>query len=143
MDEIKGLINDYISCASYMCNSLRDYYDYTDDILIGAYRRNKNIPKEGNLPDGVYFNFHGSGIFFEFENGEIDVDFGPNDRCDGFDFMRLKDFLLYTKKSSYTKLTDEVFFKAEFDRLINLQFIFNPGWVPSPHLYYLNKKLEC
>jgi len=122
-----------------MCNSLRDDYGFTDKTLLGAWRSSKTIPKEGKLSDGTYFNFHGAGVYFQFENGEIDVDFGPNGRCDGFDFGRLKHFLLSTKQSAYKNLTYEENLATQFERLINSGFIFKPEWIPSPHLYYLNK----
>jgi hypothetical protein len=139
MGDLIDLINDYISCSNYMCNSLRDDYCFTEESLLGAWRKSKTVPKEGNLSDGTYFNFHGSGVYFEFENGEIDIDFGPNGRCDGFDLGRLKHFLLSTKRASYTNLTDEGKFAMEFERLTNCGIIFNPQWIPSPHLYFLKR----
>jgi len=134
---VLNLIKDYISCSQYMCGCLKEYYNITGTTLLAARRNPELIPKEGRLPDGIYFKFHGGGCFFEFENGEIDVDFGPDDRCDGFDFYRLKDFLLYTKKSVYEELINEAVLKVEFENLIRNHVIYNPKWHPGTDLYYL------
>ena len=79
--------------------------------------------------------------YFEFENGCIDVDFGPDDRCDGFDFNRLKDFLLYAKKDNYQELHDIDLLKHEFEALILHGEIVNPQWQPNTHLYYLRERI--
>jgi hypothetical protein len=94
------------------------------------------------LPGGVYYDFHGGGCFFEFENGSIDVDFGPNDRCDGFDFYRLKDFLLDTKKDNYKELHNSEVLKREFEDLILQGKIANPKWQPNSHLFYLIERIR-
>jgi hypothetical protein len=85
-----------------MCTDLRQHYKIPNELTLLTARKSYNlVPKDGDLPNGASFSFHGIGCYFEFENGAIDVDFGPNDKCDGFDFYRLKDFLLRTRKSSF------------------------------------------
>lgn len=133
---ILGLIKDYIACATYMCKLLKD--NYTIDETLLRSRRMNLIPKKGKLADGVYFNFHGGGCYFEFENGNIDIDFGPNDRCDGFDYYRLFDFLEQTKRDNYKALHDKEVFKKEFDKLISIGQIIKPEWQPNTHLFYLS-----
>jgi len=135
-----GLIKDYISCAEYMCGALRDEYPSNETFLRA--RRTNIIPKNGDLPGGVHFDFHGGGCYFEFENGSIDVDFGPDDRCDGFDFYRIKDFLVDTKKDIYKKLHDNEQLKREFEDLILKGEIVNPKWQPNAHLFYLKERIK-
>jgi hypothetical protein len=104
---ILNLIKKYQVCAKYVCDSLASYYNIGDIPLLKAYREDKIIPKNGTLPDGTFFNFHGSGCFFKFKEGEIDVDFGPEGRCDGFDLFRLQHFneqLTGSRKINITKL---------------------------------------
>ena len=90
-DELLKLIKDYIACSKYMYKILKDNFNTAGETILRA-RRTNIIPKEGVLSEGIHFNFHGGGCYFKFENGAIDIDFGPNDRCDGFDSQRLYEF---------------------------------------------------
>jgi hypothetical protein len=134
------LIKDYIACAEYMCNILRDEYNIKSSLLRA--RRTNIIPKEGKLLEGSHFNFHGGGCNFEFENGSIDVDFGPNDRSDGFDYRRLYNYLIDTKKDIYKELSDINILKMEFDNLILNGRIKNPEWHPNSYLFYLSERVD-
>lgn len=132
------LIRDYISCSEYMCSILRDEYPAKESLLRA--RRINIIPKTGELPGKVFFNFHGGGCYFEFENGSIDLDFGPDDRCDGFDYYRLKNYLSETRKVDYKELHNSEILKREFENLILNGEIVNSKWLPNPHLFYLKEK---
>jgi len=142
MNKIKGmmldLIQDYISCASYMCKAMK-YNFNTNETLLRS-RRINLIPQHGYLPEGISFSFHGIGCYFEFENGEIDIDFGPNDRCDGFDSYRLYNFLEQTKKESYLELHNKTIFQKEFDSLISEGVIVQSEDQVASHLFYLKNK---
>ena len=132
------LILDYISCAEYMCNCLKDEYPVAESLLRA--RRANVIPKSGVLSNGIYFNFHGGGCYFEFENGSIDVDFGPNDRCDGFDYYRLKEFLSYKAKDKYIELHGGERLMQGFQKLLLEDAISSPKWDLNSHLYYLKER---
>jgi hypothetical protein len=134
--EIRSLLNlihDYIACSKYVCELLKEKLKNPERIL-GAYRT-EGIPKEGVIGEDVYYNFHGVGCYFELPNTTIDVDFGPDGRCDGFDAHRLRDFQ-ESFPNKYLFLTKEVFEKC-FTELILTGVIHNPKWSPSEHLYYL------
>lgn len=139
---ILKLIDDYISCARYMCNAIKEEYVISEHSLLSAYRE-KKIPKEGILQNNIYYNFHGGGCYFEFDNGTIDIDFGPNGRYDGFDNYRLYDFLHASKIKSeqYQELSNEEKFKTEFESLLKENVILAPGWYPNPNLFYLKETL--
>lgn len=141
-DAIISLIHDYISCAEYMYNAIRDEYEIGDQVLLGAYRE-KKIPKEGKLTGDISYNFHGGGCYFEFDSGTIDIDFGPNGRCDGFDQYRIYDFLKTSevRSTEYKELIVEEDFRFAFEYLINNQIIYSPGWYPNPGLFYLKENL--
>ena len=134
------LISDYIACAEYMCHVLRDDYLLSESLLRA--RRTNVIPKKGKLSEGGHFDFHGGGCFFKFDSGSIDIDFGPNDRCDGFDYYRLHDFLIDTKKYNYKELHYGDVLKKEFDKLILEGKIVNPHWQPNSHLFYLRERID-
>ena len=120
-----------------MCGCLKYYYDLQGHSILTARKSYNLIPKEGYLPDDTYFNFHGIGVYFEFENGAIDVDFGPNDKCDGFDFYRLKNFLESTKKDVYPSLNNEETLRNEFDYILKSGLIIKPDWDVTRNLFCL------
>jgi hypothetical protein len=131
-----NLIMEYIACSKFMCGLLLENYNTDGETLLRA-RRINLIPQLGEIEGGVKFNFHGGGCFFEFDNGTIDIDFGPAGRCDGFDEFRLYDFLKNTKSHMYKELLNEEVFKSQFQILIKEKIIVAPEWYPNPHLYYL------
>ncbi|GAA3930342.1 hypothetical protein GCM10022209_25330 [Chitinophaga oryziterrae] len=137
-DELLKLIKDYIACSTYMCNTLKESYSTNGESLLGA-RRINIIPKEGVLEEGYFFNFHGGGCYFEFDNSSIDVDFGPDDRCDGFDSQRLHEFLESSKKE-YGYSFSEGDINNSLERLLEERIVIKPGWFPNPHLFYLSDK---
>ena len=55
---------------------------------------NKDIPQRGKLSDAIEYEFHGIGCALIFSDCEVDFDFGPDDRVDGFDLWRLTQYLL-------------------------------------------------
>lgn len=99
-------------------------------------RRINLIPKEGETLEGFKFNFHGGGCYFEFDNSRIDVDFGPNGRCDGFDSFRLYDFL-QTSKLDFKDVLLEENIRTEISRLEDEGIIVQPNEYPNPALFYL------
>ncbi|MDA3613487.1 DUF6896 domain-containing protein [Polluticaenibacter yanchengensis] len=129
------LIKNYIACSKYWCRLLKDNFGIHDKTTLRARRMNL-IPSKGALEE-LTFSFHGGGCYFEFEGGAIDVDFGPDDRHDGFDSQRLFDFIKSSKKDYSSFLSQE-----DIEKYLNLLFenkvIIKPNWYPNPHLYYLN-----
>lgn len=136
-EELLKLIKDYIACSTYMCKILKEDFNTNGETILRA-RRINIIPKEGVLSEGIYFNFHGGGCYFKFDNSAIDIDFGPNDRCDGFDGQRLFEFLESSKKVYFLSKAD---INQYIDKLLEKNIIINPGWYPNPQLFYLNESL--
>lgn len=137
-----GLIKDYIACSKYMCDLLCDYYGIESESILRA-RRIGEIPPKGSIEGRMSFEFHGGGCYFEFEKGTIDIDFGPNGRCDGFDRNRLFDFLMTSEVRSvqYQQYTEENQFMNSFELLIKNSLIICPNWYPNPTLYYLKESV--
>lgn len=132
------LIYDFIQCAKYVCGIFEDMY--TESVIpLRAYTM-KLIPKSDTI-DGILYNFHGIGCYFEFNGGAIDVDFGPDGRHDGFDKDRLKFYLSempLNKKEYYKSILEEDKLTREFNYLIKGDIIGKlEGEVRGSHLYYL------
>lgn len=139
INKVHRLIDEYINCASFMCNILKDTFNIDGSLLIA--RREKRIPKEGSV-EGINFSFHGVGCYFEYEGGHIDVDFTDNGNCNGFDEFRLHDFvtgMAGINKNDYSEILREAELKKQFDQLKTLGVIYCPQLNPSPHLYFLSE----
>jgi hypothetical protein len=134
-EELLQLIKDYIECSMFLVRALKSEYDTKGETLLRA-RRLNIVPKQGVLAEGQRFNFHGGGCFFEFENGTIDIDFGPNDRCDGFDSFRLYNFFNTSKKHQELHFT-EIELQESLKGLIMERKVIQLGVFPNPNLYYL------
>ncbi len=133
-NELAKLIEEYIQCAKYSCALLKQLHNGEETFLRAKVL--KLIPKEGFI-ENVFYKFHGSGCYFEYPNNHIDLDFGPNNRCDGFDLFRLKDFFSgITDKGKYKALMENNGFEQQFEELVKAKIICNPKSEPSPHLYY-------
>ncbi|MES2276707.1 MAG: hypothetical protein V4592_11845 [Bacteroidota bacterium] len=70
------------------------YNVYGEADLLTACRSNKIIPRKGKLNSKVYkYAFHGIGLYAKTKGKEVDFDFGPDNRTDGFDAWRLNAYL--------------------------------------------------
>lgn len=131
------LIKEYLSCAKYSCELLKDTYPSNESLLrakvLGI------IPKDGIIND-VYYRFHGRGCIFKYSNDEIDVDFGPGGRYDGFDMHRLKKFLKF-REDRFKDLLNDTTFNSQFNILIKEKIIYKLPNYLDDHLYYLDKSV--
>jgi hypothetical protein len=60
--------------------------------LLQAWKQ-RQVPQHGSLNDGSLYRFHGVGCGIERTDGtDLDFDFGPGGRADGFDAWRLWQF---------------------------------------------------
>jgi hypothetical protein len=80
------LIQDYITMTTTAASQLRRELG-TNDLLQGWHQR--QYPQHGRLGDGAEYHFHGIGCCVERGDVEVDWDFGPDGRADGFDTWRL------------------------------------------------------
>ena len=139
-NELDMLIEEYLVCAKYSCSLLKQLYSGQETFLRAKVL--KLIPKEGFI-ENVFYKFHGSGCYFEYANNHIDIDFGPNDRCDGFDLFRLKDFFsTIMDRKKYATLMEDAKFEQQFEDLVKANIIHNPKSEPSPHLYFYIDKFN-
>ncbi|MDB6096173.1 MAG: hypothetical protein JWM09_451 [Francisellaceae bacterium] len=123
-------INDYTDEVKKCIKLLQNFYK-TDDYFKAFHE--KKIPRSGELPDGIEFQFHGIGCLFEFPNGSaVDFDWGEYGRYDGFDLWRLELFL-EGRLDEYPHYKDAEILKKEFNNLIQSGLI---KQVPNDNLYY-------
>ena len=129
--QITELINKYLDTIAVCVSKLEKEYGRND--LLTAYRE-KEIPKEASI-NGVNFEFHGVGCYFEHQEIECDMDFGPRNRTDGFDAWRLSKFAKQFKE--FNCYADENTVQNELTALEMLGKIKKFNEPPKENLYYL------
>jgi hypothetical protein len=135
--DLLGIIKDYIACAKYMCNALKDRYEIKAETLQRA-RRINLVPDEGYLPDNIRFSFDRMDCHFEFETGTIDINISPDDRFDNFDFHRIVSFLKLSKLPKYKMINDFENLEIQFNKLLEDNIILCPQLHPRVDACYLN-----
>lgn len=135
MLQAKRLADEYVGDAYDVVSVLRRHYPY-QNLLQG--RRTGSIPQQGDLPEGIRFEFHGIGCLFQTASKKLDLDFGPDGRCDGFDAWRLHLFAnendLDVGKPTLAEIEEGL---AQLERIGEIE---KPRTDPSPHLYYFSTK---
>ncbi|RKZ80854.1 MAG: hypothetical protein DRR19_22985 [Candidatus Parabeggiatoa sp. nov. 1] len=127
------VIEDYL--YQVKCGVERFQQKFGISNVLQAYRQ-KIIPKSGWLSENLKYDFHGVGCFLIYEHYDINFDFGPNGRCDGFDEWRIYDYLSQNQeKYPYYYLNNKQI-KEDFKALVRSGIIYCPRWEPSRHLYY-------
>jgi hypothetical protein len=131
----RSLALAYVREGVAMINRLRQSYQFEN--LLHAWR-NGQIPTSGELPGDVRYRFHGCGCEFSSQSGTVDLDFGPDGRCDGFDAWRVFQF---TKSQSNCEAVLSLEDLNEGVRILEeCGEVAKFGGGPSPHLYhFLNK----
>jgi len=131
-DDERELIRGYQSAVQILVAALRNTYGQED--LLAA-RRDGAIPPRAAI-GGVEFAFHGVGCRGTVAGIEVDFDFGPDGRTDGFDAWRLWDFARQSPEK-YPR------FQRREDLEVALHALAAAGEIrctrsaPSPHLWYL------
>lgn len=102
--------------------------------LLAAYWSG-TLPKRARLnsPRGVY-SFHGWGCRFQIARRVVDVDFGPDDRHDGFDVCRLHRYAESAFEWQHMR-ADRI--ESGLAALMAAGVVDAPRWEHSPHLLYL------
>jgi hypothetical protein len=96
------------------------------------------LPRDGVLGEGGEggeYRFHGIGCEATIEGVEVDFDFGPAGRHDGFDAWRLHLFAKNLPEFADFHQLSAV--ESLLARMEQLGLIHSPRWLPSPHLMYL------
>lgn len=76
----------------------------------------KGLPRRGSLAGVGDYQLHGIGCRVEHDGVEVDFDFGPGGRSDGFDSWRLGQFTEQFP-DRYPDLQDKASLRAAFDTL--------------------------
>jgi len=138
MNTLLDLIKSFQESSNLVVNEFYKIYNRRD--LLRAYR-DKTIHKEGKLNDIVIeYSFHGGGLYAKLKDREIDFDFGPDYRTDGFDAWRLKEFARSQDCPFSHWSTEE--FQNQLDKLEAEQIISNPKTYPGTSNYYLQNKFS-
>lgn len=129
-------IEEYTAFSKIAVKQLQNYFQQYD--LLTGYR-NGSIAKIGMIKN-LHYEFHGTGCWFEANGIELNLDFGQNNRSDGFDAWRLFQF---TKQfSKYNKIFTHENIRKELDMLYAEGVLKCLNELPNPHLYYLSNDDE-
>ena len=127
-----NLIKDYRECVDecveLLVNKFGDLY-FLQEVNQGR------IPRELEILDRTYC-FHGIGCSVESPEIEVNFDFGPNGRHDGFDAWRLYSYATATPEK-YPELTDKKAIEDGLQKLKNDGLISKSGDRLSSHLFYM------
>lgn len=107
------------------------------DDFLGTVHRG-DVPRKGTLDDRyeTRYEFHGVGCRFTSERGDVDFDFGPDGRYDGFDGWRLW-ILAQSLPSEYPMFQRQEVVESVLGELVTDGVVHRPRWEPSPHICYL------
>ncbi|MEW5251109.1 DUF6896 domain-containing protein [Microbulbifer sp. 2201CG32-9] len=118
-ENLKTVIDDYLGEVQKGINLFKSKIGDTPPLVAW---RNKDIPQKGKLSDDVKYEFHGIGCVLIFPEYEVDFDFGPDNRSDGFDLWRLH-LYVSNRAKKYPYFQDEKKLKKEFENAIEASAI--------------------
>lgn len=135
MNDLKELILEYQSYVEKIVLLMKKTYGSTN--LLISWKRGE-IPQNGQI-GGLEFEFHGVGCCVSINDIEVDFDFGPDGRYDGFDVWRLSLFInnnqmIFNKYKNILKNLDN-----KMKELVDAKLIFHPQWFPGSSLYYFTE----
>jgi hypothetical protein len=126
------LIRDYTSTTATAVAQLRRECG-VEDLLQGWHQR--RYPQHGKLSDGAEYHFHGIGCCVERPEVDVDLDFGPGGRADGFDAWRLWRFAKQFP-TRYPDLQERDALERALQALVDEGVVVASG-VEHDHLLYL------
>ncbi|OCQ23658.1 hypothetical protein A7985_06870 [Pseudoalteromonas luteoviolacea] len=108
------LIDDYLDDVARGVELLKELTEGKPPLR--AWRDN-DIPQKGLLTSGVEYELHGVGCLLSYKDYDVDFDFGPDDRADGFDLWRLTQYVSERggKYNMYTKSNN---LKQDFEQAV-------------------------
>jgi hypothetical protein len=135
--DMMKLISEYQLHVLGFVNAFRNRFGVDD--FLGAWHQG-NVPQKGTLDDRyeTRYEFHGVGCRFSSERGEVDFDFGPDGRYDGFDGWRLW-ILAQSRPKDYPMFQRQEVVESVLGELVTDGLVYRPRWAPSPHLCYLTE----
>lgn len=135
--DLLRLISEYQLHVLGFVNGFRRRFGVDD--FLGTLHRG-DVPERGTLDDRyeTRYEFHGVGCRFSSERGDVDFDFGPEGRYDGFDGWRLL-ILAQSRPEDYPTLQRLDVVESVLGELVTDGVVHRPRWEPSPHLCYLTE----
>lgn len=132
--ELQRLIVEYQRRVSEACRLLRERLPFDGNLLKA--RMHREVPQKGWLDDSqsVSYSFHGIGCHVRFGSVDVDFDFGPGGRHDGFDAWRLAKFAETFEGFEQFHDTDKL--GAELESLERGGMLVRFGTRLDGHLYY-------
>jgi len=112
--KLKTVIDDYLDAVK---QGMALFVEKVGDTPPLVAWKEKQIPQKGNLSKEVEYQFHGIGCLLIFSDYEVDFDFGPDDRFDGFDLWRLGQYVS-SRLDKYPDYQDEDRLEHDFDQAI-------------------------
>jgi hypothetical protein len=129
MEVLMKAIKDYLSIAKIAVERLCMATGQTN--LMKAWKC--GAIEKSNFIDGIYYEFHGVGVYIEMDSINIEVDFLPNSQIGGFDSWRLWQ-MIKDKLCQYPELTSHIAVKDALEALRQEGRIIT---VEGTHLYSL------
>lgn len=127
------LIKDFQDTSRLVAETF--YEKFRTKKLLLAVNSDRTIPRRGSFGIINEYAFHGCGLYAKLVDAEIDFDFGENNRADGFDAWRLKNFA-ESKQHLYSFFDSEKKIQNELDNLEMSGLIHKPGTHPGSSNYY-------
>ena len=138
--DLLRLISEYQLSVLGFVQAIRRRFkvDEGEHILVAL--RDGRVPEVGSLDDRyeTRFRFHGCGCAFESDRGEVDFDFGPGGRHDGFDGWRLWIFAK-SRPEDYPMFQRLEIVESVLGELVTEGVVVRPRGAPGPHLCYLRE----
>lgn len=133
--ELRSLILDYQARVAQACRLIRERLGLTIDNPFQCVE--PSVPRRGWLDDAqtISYMFHGIGCRVMFGKVEVDFDFGPGGRFDGFDAWRLSLFAKTVRK--YSAFADDGRLRPELNTLLAAGELIDFPDEPGSQLLYL------
>lgn len=129
------LINSYIADIQIFMKLFEKKYGRSD--VMRAWR-DGTISQFGSVTDSIEYELHGIGCCIFFPDREVDFDFAPERRTDGFDLWRLTRYLNHY--SDFKKDLNEKILETSFKHLLEIGVI--KKLYPNSNLYFLDSKIN-
>lgn len=108
-----NLIESYLNDIQLFMKHFSKKYNRND--VLRAWH-DGDILQQGNITDDIEYELHGIGCCIIFPDKEVEFDFGPESRFDGFDLWRLKGYL--EQCPTFSAKLSEKDLEASFNALV-------------------------
>ncbi|MCA3174540.1 MAG: hypothetical protein ING36_03225 [Burkholderiales bacterium] len=114
MSNLKNAIQEYLGSVENSLKLFEQKFGRRD--VLNAWHQGV-LPKEGILADNVEYELHGAGCYVSYPSVDIDFDFAPGGRSDGFDLWRLGKYLRQFPER-FPEYQDKGHLESAFEQLI-------------------------